>query len=140
MPQNVNFVRRGGAASRVSTKLCCSFRDFIQFLMVHVFQISKRCFGRPKSSWPPALPLLQYRNKLGNSRKMLDDARELRARVGTNVKLIMNDRADLCLAVQYDGLHVGQDDLPADPLAASSVKLDGSEYRLIIKSNLRRPI
>ena len=27
------------------------------------------------------------------------------------VKLIMNDRADLCLAAEFDGVHVGQDDL-----------------------------
>jgi thiamine-phosphate pyrophosphorylase len=85
--------------------------------------------------------LLQYRNKSGNARQMLDEARELRARLGAradtemprppataelrsawtgegarphtsaSVKLIMNDRADLCLAAGFDGLHVGQDDL-----------------------------
>jgi len=55
--------------------------------------------------------LLQYRNKSGNARLMLDQARELRARLGAGVKLIMNDRADLCLAADFDGLHVGQDDL-----------------------------
>jgi thiamine-phosphate pyrophosphorylase len=55
--------------------------------------------------------LLQYRNKCGNARQMLDEARELRARLGASVKLIMNDRADLCLAAGFDGLHVGQDDL-----------------------------
>jgi thiamine-phosphate pyrophosphorylase len=55
--------------------------------------------------------LLQYRNKSGNARCILDDARELRARLGVNVKLIMNDRSDLCLAAGFDGLHVGQDDL-----------------------------
>jgi len=85
--------------------------------------------------------LLQYRNKSGNARIMLDEARELRALLGARadtemprppataelrsawtgegarphtsagVKLIMNDRADLCLAAQFDGVHVGQDDL-----------------------------
>jgi len=57
--------------------------------------------------------LLQYRNKAGNPLRMLHQARELRARLGASAKLvmIMNDRADLCLAAQYDGLHVGQDDL-----------------------------
>ena len=55
--------------------------------------------------------LLQYRNKSGSARQMLAEARELRVRLGAAVKLIMNDRADLCLAAQYDGLHVGQDDL-----------------------------
>ncbi len=63
--------------------------------------------------------LLQYRNKQGSARHMLEDARELRARLGATVKLIMNDRADLCLAAQYDGLHVGQDDL--SPESARSI-------------------
>ncbi len=55
--------------------------------------------------------LLQYRNKFGNSRVMLEQARELKNRMGTSVRLIMNDRADLCLAAEFDGVHVGQDDL-----------------------------
>ena len=55
--------------------------------------------------------LLQYRNKPGTTRQMLDEARELRARLAAGVKLIMNDRADLCLAAGFDGVHVGQDDL-----------------------------
>jgi thiamine-phosphate pyrophosphorylase len=57
------------------------------------------------------ITLLQYRNKSGNARQMLDEARELRARLGVGVKLMMNDRADLCLAAGFDGLHIGQDDL-----------------------------
>jgi thiamine-phosphate pyrophosphorylase len=55
--------------------------------------------------------LLQYRNKSGNARVMLDQARELRRRLGSSVKLIMNDRADLCLVAEFDGVHVGQEDL-----------------------------
>jgi len=76
--------------------------------------------------------LLQYRNKSGNARIMLEQARELRGllrlqsenphfsqkrgEVGhptdtRSVRLIMNDRADLCLAAEFDGVHVGQDDL-----------------------------
>ena len=55
--------------------------------------------------------LLQYRNKSGNARQMLEQARELKRRVSNSAKLIMNDRADLCLAAEFDGVHVGQDDL-----------------------------
>jgi len=55
--------------------------------------------------------LLQYRNKSGNARVMLEQARELKKRVGDPVRLIMNDRADLCLAAEFDGVHVGQQDL-----------------------------
>lgn len=32
------------------------------------------------------------------------------ARTGNSVRLIMNDRADLCVAADFDGVHVGQDD------------------------------
>jgi thiamine-phosphate diphosphorylase len=115
--------------------------------------------------------LIQYRNKSGNARIMLEQARELKRRFTLNsssswrhpegprfherdegscvertrsqsardpsvrlkngyarddagknetrktqtdaspVRLIMNDRADLCLAAEFDGVHVGQDDL-----------------------------
>jgi thiamine-phosphate pyrophosphorylase len=49
---------------------------------------------------------------------MLDHARELKKRLPT-IKLIMNDRADLCLAANFDGLHIGQDDL--SPESARSI-------------------
>jgi len=74
--------------------------------------------------------LLQYRNKAGNARVMLEQARELKKHLrshpsvaknaplgwGTqhSLRLIMNDRADLCLAAEFDGVHVGQDDLSPD--------------------------
>jgi thiamine-phosphate pyrophosphorylase len=63
--------------------------------------------------------LLQYRNKSGNPSQMLEQARELKRRLGSSVKLIMNDRADLCLAAGFDGVHVGQDDL--SPAGARAV-------------------
>ena len=57
--------------------------------------------------------LMQYRNKSGNARMMLEQARALKKHLGNSVRLIMNDRADLCLAADFDGVHVGQDDLSA---------------------------
>jgi len=58
--------------------------------------------------------LLQYRNKEGDTRLMLRQAREIKRVLEGKAKLIMNDRTDLCLAVGYDGVHLGQDDLPAE--------------------------
>ena len=55
--------------------------------------------------------LLQYRNKSGGARLMLEHAVEIKRLIGSRVQLIMNDRADLCLAAGFDGVHVGQDDL-----------------------------
>ncbi len=42
---------------------------------------------------------------------MLEHARELKKHLGNSITLIMNDRADLCLAADFAGVHVGQDDL-----------------------------
>ena len=58
--------------------------------------------------------LLQYRNKEGDTRQMLAHAREIKRVLQGKVKLIMNDRADICVAMGYDGVHLGQEDLPAD--------------------------
>ncbi len=55
--------------------------------------------------------LLQLRAKRASARELLSLARELKRTAGSRVKLIMNDRADLCLAAGFDGLHLGQDDL-----------------------------
>lgn len=58
--------------------------------------------------------LIQYRNKVGTTREMLSHARELRRVLGDGVTLIMNDRADICIAAGYNGVHVGQDDLSSE--------------------------
>ncbi|HME37101.1 MAG TPA: thiamine phosphate synthase [Candidatus Sulfotelmatobacter sp.] len=84
--------------------------------------------------------LIQYRNKSGNARAMLEQARELRRlfpshadgeshsnaaqnaalewATQSSVRLIMNDRADLCLAAEFDGVHVGQEDLSPESVRA----------------------
>jgi thiamine-phosphate pyrophosphorylase len=67
--------------------------------------------------------LLQYRNKSGNPRVMLEQAlllrRHSRARVpAPHLQFIMNDRADLCLAAEFDGVHVGQEDLSPETMRA----------------------
>jgi thiamine-phosphate pyrophosphorylase len=55
--------------------------------------------------------VLQYRNKSGIAGEMLRQALALKISTVGDVKLIMNDRADLCLAAEFEGVHVGQDDL-----------------------------
>ena len=75
--------------------------------------------------------LLQYRNKSGHARMMLEQARELKKHVGHSVRLIMNDRADLCLASDFDGVHVGQDDL----LPESVRKIIGPERWLGVSTH-----
>jgi thiamine-phosphate diphosphorylase len=59
--------------------------------------------------------LLQLRNKDASSRQLLDEAGMLRVLTRNyGALLIVNDRVDIALAAQADGVHLGQDDLPAD--------------------------
>lgn len=75
---------------------------------------SKAMFSAAEELVAGGVALLQYRNKSGNARVMLEEARELKRLIGGRVRLIMNDRADLCVAADFDGVHVGQDDLSAE--------------------------
>jgi len=59
--------------------------------------------------------VVQYRQKNAGTRRMFEEALELRQLCrGYGVPFIVNDRLDVALAVDADGLHVGQDDLPAE--------------------------
>jgi thiamine-phosphate pyrophosphorylase len=74
------------------------------------FSDSQILFSTAEELLAGGVTLLQYRNKSGNARETLEQARELKRRLD-GAKLIMNDRADLCLAAGFDGVHVGQEDL-----------------------------
>ncbi|HUJ75413.1 MAG TPA: thiamine phosphate synthase, partial [bacterium] len=58
--------------------------------------------------------MVQYREKAASTRRMLEEARELRQLCrAAGVPFIVNDRVDVALAVDADGVHLGQDDMPA---------------------------
>jgi thiamine-phosphate pyrophosphorylase len=60
--------------------------------------------------------LVQLRDKHGSTRAMIEEARALRAVLEPKgVPLLVNDRVDVALAAEADGVHIGQDDMaPAD--------------------------
>jgi thiamine-phosphate pyrophosphorylase len=58
--------------------------------------------------------MVQLREKEWPSGRVLPLAQRLRARCrATGVTFVVNDRVDLALALDADGVHLGQDDLPA---------------------------
>jgi len=89
--------------------------------------VDRACFGAgPDVAAPIAafacklmaggVALIQYRNKIGSAPETLSHCRELRrvCYAWPAVRLIVNDRVDLCLAAGFDGVHVGQEDLPPE--------------------------
>jgi thiamine-phosphate pyrophosphorylase len=58
--------------------------------------------------------LVQLRDKRGSTRVMLEEARALTAVLAPlDIPLIINDRVDVALAAEADGVHIGQDDMSA---------------------------
>src|SRR4030095_9543769 len=56
--------------------------------------------------------LIQLRDKHGATRQMIKTASALKAALaGTGVPLVVNDRVDVALVAQADGVHVGQEDM-----------------------------
>ncbi len=67
-----------------------------------------------KAALAGGVDVVQLRDKMVETALMVDDGlrvRELTAQAG--VPLIVNDRVDVALAIEADGAHVGQTDIPA---------------------------
>ena len=59
--------------------------------------------------------LIQLRDKRASSRELWSSAERVRALVRQSQGIfIVNDRADIASAVDADGVHVGQEDLPVE--------------------------
>ncbi len=59
--------------------------------------------------------IFQYRNKTASMKQAYDEARRLAIRARElEVLFLVNDRCDLVLAIDADGVHLGQADLPYD--------------------------
>jgi thiamine-phosphate pyrophosphorylase len=59
--------------------------------------------------------LVQLRDKQGATRAMVEEARALRGVLEpAGIPLLVNDRVDVALAAEADGVHIGQDDMAAE--------------------------
>ena len=58
--------------------------------------------------------IIQLRDKTASTRMLIEEGLALRALTRERgALLIVNDRVDVALAIEADGVHVGQDDMPA---------------------------
>jgi len=81
--------------------------------------------GMAKAAVAGGARIIQYREKKASSRVMLEAATRLRAvTAASGALLIINDRVDIALAVNADGVHLGQDDMPC----RAARKLMGDGY------------
>jgi len=88
--------------------------DYKVYLATDDYYLDKSdIFALIERSLAAGVGVLQYRAKNRSGRQMLKEAETLKVLCRKyNVPLIINDRLDIALAVEADGLHLGQDDLP----------------------------
>jgi thiamine-phosphate pyrophosphorylase len=83
----------------------------------HAEQVARLCEGGAR--------VVQLREKHLSPREFYGEAEEaLKVARARGAKLIINDRADIALALGADGVHLGQDDMP--PEAARALLGDGA--------------
>ncbi len=63
-----------------------------------------------KNAVAAGVTVVQYRNKQESSADMLKEAFELK-KICQNTQFIINDKIDIALAVDADGLHIGEQDV-----------------------------
>ena len=89
-------------------------------LALHVLTDSEWSRGRDvltvaSSALDGGATVIQLRNKSASTRKLIEEGRVLRTLTRQRSALLMvNDRVDVALAVDADGAHVGQDDMPTE--------------------------
>src|SRR6185312_11974719 len=77
--------------------------------------------------------LIQFRDKSqpDQPKRFLSCARELRRLMLNKASLIINDRVDLCLAADADGVHLGQDDLSPESARGIFDQVKDGKSRII---------
>ncbi|EME29142.1 Thiamine-phosphate synthase [Galdieria sulphuraria] len=66
-----------------------------------------------KAALSGGVTILQYRDKHNSTRDMIRMGKELLHLAHSfQVPLLLNDRVDVALAIDADGVHIGQDDMP----------------------------
>ena len=58
--------------------------------------------------------IIQYREKNKSTKEMVKEAFEIKRICGDKAIFLVNDRIDVALAVDADGVHIGQEDMPIE--------------------------
>jgi len=96
--------------------MSCNISDFLIYLIADAsYAKLQKLTELVEQAIIGGVTAVQYRDKSGTQRERLERATRLRELVAEyGVPLIINDHVDVALATGAAGVHVGQDDIPAD--------------------------
>ncbi|ETA67166.1 thiamine-phosphate diphosphorylase [Methanolobus tindarius DSM 2278] len=89
--------------------------DEIDFYLVTDSGLSKKgTLSDVEKAVAAGCRIIQYREKSISTKDMILEAEQIKALCGSESIFLVNDRVDVALAVDADGVHIGQDDMPMD--------------------------
>jgi thiamine-phosphate pyrophosphorylase len=84
----------------------------IDFYFITDAKLSKKgIFSDVEDAVHGGCSIVQYREKSKNNEEMLEEARKIKELCGNKAFFLINDRVDIALAADADGVHLGQEDL-----------------------------
>jgi thiamine-phosphate pyrophosphorylase len=87
----------------------------IDFYLVTDSGLSKKgTLSDVKEAVEAGCKIVQYREKNRSTKEMIDEASEIKRICRGRAIFLVNDRIDVALAVDADGVHIGQDDMPIE--------------------------
>ena len=87
--------------------------DDIDFYFVTDSELSKNdIFSDVKSALKAGCKIIQYREKNKNTKEMIEEVKQLKQLCKGKAIFLVNDRVDIALATDADGVHIGQEDIP----------------------------
>ena len=88
-------------------------KDFGLYLITDSKLTRKNAIEDVKAAINGGVKIVQYREKEASTKQMIKEAGEIRKICQkNNVLLIINDRIDVAIAVDADGVHLGKEDMP----------------------------
>ena len=88
-------------------------KDFGLYFITDSRLTKKTVIEDVKSAVKGGVKIVQYREKEASTKKMIEEAAKIMEICRkNNVIFIINDRVDVALAVDADGVHLGQNDMP----------------------------
>lgn len=89
------------------------FENFKLYAVTDLKAADPQVFSKIEAAFRGGVDIVQLRSKTLSDRELLETGLKIRAIADRYQKIFfMNDRVDLALAAQADGIHLGQDDLP----------------------------
>ena len=89
------------------------FCDFGLYFITDGTLTKKSVIDDVKSAVKGGVKIIQYREKVASSKKMIEEASQIMEICSrNNVIFLVNDRIDVAIAVGADGVHLGKNDMP----------------------------